>query len=148
MPIDGPCLLFGDNQRMITSITLPKSVLKKRHNANAYNQVRESVVAPIIDLVHCETPYNISNLGTKPLCPKVFQRLVHQSVGEGKFHPVKDEGEYEDRMQNGQTGSDGLTVQASDHGKLVITHPVHDRYLVEAFRDSSFRSYMSNYVGV
>ena len=67
VPIDGPCLLFGDNQSMITSVTIPKSVLKKRHNANAYNRVREAVAARIVDLVHCETQYNISDLGTKPL---------------------------------------------------------------------------------
>ena len=148
VPIDGPCLLFGDNQSMITSVTIPKSVLKKRHNVNAYNRVREAVAARIVDLVHCETQYNISDLGTKLLGPKVFQRLIYQSLSDDKFPPVKDEGEYEDAMSNGQKTTDESVRGTSNLGNLVITHPVHDRDLIEAFQDSSFRTYVPNYDGV
>ena len=55
---------------------------------------------------------------------------------------------YEDAMLNGQKTTDESVQGTSNLGNLVITHPVHDRDLIEAFQDSSFRSYVSNYVGV
>ena len=33
IPIDGPAWLFGDNQSVVTSSTIPQSTLNKRHNA-------------------------------------------------------------------------------------------------------------------
>jgi hypothetical protein len=45
MPIDGPAWMFGDNQSVITSSTIPHSVLSKRHNALSYHRVREAVAA-------------------------------------------------------------------------------------------------------
>jgi hypothetical protein len=40
-PIDGPSCLFGDNQSVITSSTVPTSTLNKRHNALSYKRVRK-----------------------------------------------------------------------------------------------------------
>jgi len=48
VPVLGSCLLFGDNQLMVTSVTIPSSVLKKRHNAIAWCRVREAVAAPLL----------------------------------------------------------------------------------------------------
>jgi hypothetical protein len=33
VPLDGPSWIFGDNQSVITSSTIPESNLNKRHNA-------------------------------------------------------------------------------------------------------------------
>jgi len=41
VPLDGPAWLFGDNQSVVTSSTLPHSKLNKRHNALCYHKVRE-----------------------------------------------------------------------------------------------------------
>ena len=125
---------------MITSSTIPKSNLKKRHNANAYNRVREAVAARIVDLVHCDTSHNLSDMGTKPLGPQVFQRLVHRSVSEDKFPPCgKDEGELKqvDPKMSGKSSTGSATV-----GYLAIDHLINDRELTTAFGDATFRSYV------
>ena len=38
--VEGPTVLFGDNQSMISNVTLPQSVLKKRSSANLYHRCR------------------------------------------------------------------------------------------------------------
>ena len=53
IPLDGPAWMFGDNQSVITSSTLPHSSLNKRHNALAYHRVREAVAAGVMYL--CES---------------------------------------------------------------------------------------------
>ena len=42
--IQGPGYMFGDNQSVIISSTLPHSRLSKRHNALLYHWVRKAVV--------------------------------------------------------------------------------------------------------
>ena len=39
VPLDGPAWMFGDNQSVITSSTIPHSMLGKRHNFLAYHRV-------------------------------------------------------------------------------------------------------------
>ena len=48
VPIQGRAYLFGDNQSVITSSTIPHSSLSKRHNALSYHRVREAIVARIL----------------------------------------------------------------------------------------------------
>ena len=48
IPLDGPAWLFGDNQSVITSSTIPHSALGKRHTALAYHRVREAVAAGVM----------------------------------------------------------------------------------------------------
>jgi hypothetical protein len=52
IPIDGPAWMFGDNQSVITSSTIPHSNLNKRHNALSYHRVREAISAQIIYVIH------------------------------------------------------------------------------------------------
>ena len=44
--------MFGDNQSVITSSTLPHSALNKRHNALCYHRVREAVATGIVKFIH------------------------------------------------------------------------------------------------
>jgi hypothetical protein len=46
VPIDGPSYMFGDNQNVITSSTMPHSMLGKRHNMLSYHQCREAIANP------------------------------------------------------------------------------------------------------
>jgi hypothetical protein len=48
VPIEGRAYMFGDNQSVITSSTIPHSNLSKRHNALAYHRVREAIAASIL----------------------------------------------------------------------------------------------------
>ena len=90
VPLDGSSVLFGDNQSMIMNTTVPGSTLKKRHLAVAYHQIREAVASGIVNIIHCRSETNLSNLLTKPLGPQTFQRLVKHK----KFPPrLMNEGE-------------------------------------------------------
>ena len=48
VPIQDRAYLFGDNQSVITSSTIPHSSISKRHNALSYHRVREAIVARIL----------------------------------------------------------------------------------------------------
>ena len=65
IPIDGKSWLFGDNQSVITSSTIPKSTLNKRHNALSYHRVRECIAMGIINLLHVDGKNNPSDVLTK-----------------------------------------------------------------------------------
>lgn len=76
IPIDGPSWMFGDNQSVITSSTIPESTLNKRHNALSYHLVRECISANIIYFIHVEGKYNPSDLLTKILSWTNFWPLI------------------------------------------------------------------------
>ena len=40
--------MFGDNKSVITSTTIPQSVLNKQHNMMSYHRVREAITAKIL----------------------------------------------------------------------------------------------------
>jgi len=48
VPIRTVSYMFGDNQSVVTSSTLPQSALSKRHNALSYHRVREAIAPGII----------------------------------------------------------------------------------------------------
>jgi hypothetical protein len=52
IPIDGPSWMFGDNQSVINSSTIPESTLNKRQNALSYHLVRECIAANIMYFIH------------------------------------------------------------------------------------------------
>ena len=88
-PVKGPTILFGDNRSMVLNTSLPHSILKKRNSANNYHRVREAVASKIVSIVHCDTEYNLADMGTKALCgPKTQYFLKHQ-----EFPPVSTAGE-------------------------------------------------------
>ena len=45
-------MMFGDNQSVVTSSTLPHSALNKRHNALSCHRVREAIAAKVIKFFH------------------------------------------------------------------------------------------------
>ena len=75
-PVKGTTVLFGDNKSMITSTTLPHSTLKRRVLATNYHRVREAMASGIVSIVHCDTEYNLADMGTKALNGKTHQFLL------------------------------------------------------------------------
>eukprot|EP00957_Ditylum_brightwellii_P161248 12277571-Ditylum_brightwellii.AAC.1 len=69
---------------MITNTSLPHSTLKKHVSANNYHCVREAVASRIATVVHCDTKYNLADMGTKPLNGAVHQFLLQNR----NFPPV------------------------------------------------------------
>ena len=52
VPMDGPSLMLGDNNSMVLNTSVPSSILKKKHHACAYHQVREAIASGIVNFVH------------------------------------------------------------------------------------------------
>ena len=76
VPVLGPSWMFGDNQSVITSSTLPHSSLNKRHNALAYHRVRAAVAAKIMHFCHVLGKENIADVMTKFLAYANFWPLI------------------------------------------------------------------------
>jgi len=67
VPLDGPAWMFGDNQSVITSSTIPHSTLSKRWNALSYHRVREAVAAGYVFFHYIASAENPADLLTKAL---------------------------------------------------------------------------------
>ena len=136
VPVEGSCLLFGDNQSMITNVTVPGSVLKKRHSTIVYHRIREAIAANIVSVVHCQSEDNLADMMTKALGPQVFQRLTRNI----RFPPVHtDVGELQKETE-GNAGSGKSRQRNFSHIK--IEHSWNDRDLALAYEDQLFRNYV------
>ena len=49
VPIMNKAYIFGDNKSVVTSTTVPKSMLNKRDNMLSYHRVREAIAAKILE---------------------------------------------------------------------------------------------------
>ena len=67
VPIEGPSWMFGDNQSVVTSSTIPHSALQKRWNALSYHKVREAIASGWLRFEHVPGTENCSDILTKPL---------------------------------------------------------------------------------
>jgi hypothetical protein len=67
IPINGPGLVYCDNQGVVKNVTLPESVLSKKHNAINYHSVREAVTANILRVAKEDSSTNLADLLTKLL---------------------------------------------------------------------------------
>ena len=76
IPIEGPTMMYGDNQSVVLNTTVPSSVLKKKHHACAYHRVREAIAAKVIVFKHIKSEDNFSDIMTKPLAGEAFHKLV------------------------------------------------------------------------
>jgi hypothetical protein len=65
VPIATRSFMFGDNKSVVTSSTIPHSVLNKRHNALSYHRVREAIAAKILAFVHIEGSKNPADILSK-----------------------------------------------------------------------------------
>ena len=65
--VDGCAWMFGDNQSVVTSSTLPHSTLSKRWNALSFHRVREAVAAKVLRFEHINGLENSADILTKAL---------------------------------------------------------------------------------
>jgi hypothetical protein len=54
--------MFGDNESVVTSSTLPHSLLNKRHNVLSYHRVREAIAAKILSFLHIDGKTNPADI--------------------------------------------------------------------------------------
>jgi hypothetical protein len=65
IPLEGPAYMFGDNQSLVTSGTIPHSKLNKQHNALSYHRVREAIVAQVLQFCPIAGVKNPSDILSK-----------------------------------------------------------------------------------
>ena len=54
--------MFGDNKSVVTSSTIPQSILNKTHNMLSYHRVREAITAKILEFNWCSSSQNRSDI--------------------------------------------------------------------------------------
>jgi hypothetical protein len=74
--LDGPALILGDNMLVVLNITVPSSVLKKKHNAIAHHRVREAISVRIMRFAYIKTEENVSDVLKKPVSIAKFHYLM------------------------------------------------------------------------
>ena len=65
VPIKGPAYMFGDNQSVVTSSTIPHSNLNKRWNALSYHRVREAIASKMLRFYHIKGEHNPADVLSK-----------------------------------------------------------------------------------
>jgi hypothetical protein len=76
VPIDGPSWLLGDNKSVVTSSTIPTSILAKRHTSLSYHRVRAGIATGMMFFCHVSGKENPADIMTKFLPYSVFWPLV------------------------------------------------------------------------
>ena len=65
VPVREKSFMFGDNQSVVTSSTIPHSKLHKRHTALSYHRVREAVASGAIVFSFIPGPINPADILSK-----------------------------------------------------------------------------------
>ena len=65
VPIMTKAYMFGDNKSVVTSSTIPQSILNKRHNMLPYHRVREAIAAKTLEFHWCSSDQNTSDILSK-----------------------------------------------------------------------------------
>jgi len=67
VPAEDEVYLFGDNESVVKSTTIPHSQLAKRWNALSYHRVREAIATGWVVFKHLADKLNPSDCPTKKL---------------------------------------------------------------------------------
>ena len=65
VPLDGPAIIFGDNEAIYKNTSIPESILSKKHHSIAYHRCREEVAALTVRIAKEGTNTNLADLFTK-----------------------------------------------------------------------------------
>jgi len=63
--IDGPSFMFGDNESVVNTASVPHSKLHKRHNALSYHRTREAIAAGVTCFHHIVGTTNPADILSK-----------------------------------------------------------------------------------
>jgi hypothetical protein len=74
IPINGPAKTYCDNQGIVKNVSIPESVLSKKHNAINYHAMREAVAACIMQVAKEDGDSNLADLLTSLLPNHVVSR--------------------------------------------------------------------------
>ena len=80
VPVDGPSYVFGDNMLVVTNVSKPESILRKKSNAICYHAVQEALAMGEALVAHIPTKSNLADLFTKVLYGSHWQFLVSRML--------------------------------------------------------------------
>ena len=90
IPIKSKAYMFGDNKSVVTSSTVPHSLLSKRHNILSYHRVRDANAAKILVFHWYESSQNKSDILSKPWqFSKVFHIIRDLFHFQGKISHIQ-----------------------------------------------------------
>ena len=65
VPIEDQSYMFGDNEAVVKSGSIPHSQLSKRHHALAYHFTREAVASGMVVFMHIPGEHNVADILSK-----------------------------------------------------------------------------------
>ena len=85
-PISTKSFLFGDNRSVVTSATLPHSILTRRHNILAFHRVREAIAATLMAFYWIQSANNLSDMLSKHCDhPTVYPMILKLLITRGNI---------------------------------------------------------------
>ena len=89
VPIDRPADVFFDNQPVVTNVSIPSSVLNKKHNSICYHRVQEAHTAGTIRVGWISGEHNKADIVTKTTIPTKRRYKLIYSVFNEKVSTIK-----------------------------------------------------------
>ena len=123
VPIKGATIMFGDNESVIKSSTVPYSLLNKRHHALSYHSVREAIAADIVRFHHIPGDQNPADILSKHWG---HAQVYHQSLKPIMFYNgdtldlLLDDGK-----DSAEEDSVDMENEETHPGTTVEAHPGH-----------------------
>jgi hypothetical protein len=89
IPIQGPSMVFGDNEAVVNSSSIPHQKLTKRHHALAYHFTREAIAAKMMKYNHIDGKRNPADILSKHWdMPSVWNTLRPLMFWQGDTAPL------------------------------------------------------------
>ena len=88
VPIDVPIDVLCDNHSVVTNVSIPYSVLNKKHNSICYHRVQEAHKAGTIRVGWISGEYNKSDIGTKTTIPTKRRYKLLNSIFNEKVYTI------------------------------------------------------------
>ena len=63
--VKGATYMFGDNQTVVNSCSMPKARLHKRHDIISFHRIREAVAAKVLHFIHMQGENNPADVLSK-----------------------------------------------------------------------------------
>ena len=75
VPIDGPANVYCDNEAVYKNVSIPESILNKKHHSVSYHACRQAVASGMVRVAKEDTLTNLADLFTK-----VMGRIKRESI--------------------------------------------------------------------
>ena len=81
-PVHNIDYVWGDNESIINSLTVPDAKLHKRHNILSFHFIRSMIAQEYINMLHIKTKYNFTDIlskhwGYQGKCIELIQPVFH-----------------------------------------------------------------------